>query len=79
MARNEEKAMTMLNRWVKQKQALGQNKDQPFVKVPDDPNTIEVLMDAENFRKRIVGAAIKKVSEIQNAALPEGKLRELND
>ena len=36
-------------------------------------------MDAENFRKRIVGAAIKKVSEIQNAALPEGRIRELND
>ena len=47
--------------------------------MPDDPNTIEVLMDAENFRKRIVGAAIKKVSEIQNAALPEGRIRELND
>lgn len=36
-------------------------------------------MDAENFRKRIVGAVIKKVSEIQNAALPEGKIREIND
>lgn len=64
MARNEEKAMTMLNRWVKQKQELGKNKDQPYQKVPDDPSSVDVLMDAENFRKRIVGAVIKKVSEI---------------
>ena len=64
MARNEEKAMTMLNRWVKQKQELGKAADTPFQKTPDDPNTVTVLMDAENFRKRIVGAVIKKVSEI---------------
>ena len=31
MARNEEKAMTMLNRWVKQKQEIGKDKDKtPF-------------------------------------------------
>ena len=73
MARNEEKAMTMLNRWVKQKQDLARDKDKmPFQKVPDDPMTVTSLLEAENYRKRVVGGIIKRVSEIQNPALPEG-------
>ena len=70
MARNEEKAMTMLNRWVKQKQELNKP-SKPYQKVPDDPTTVNSLMEAEGFRKRVCGAIVKKVSEIQNAALPE--------
>ena len=47
--------------------------------MPNDPMTVSNLLEAENYRKRIVGGVIKRVSEIQNPALPEGKLRELND
>ena len=82
MARNEEKAMSMLNRWVRQKQELGEDgrkKDKQFQKVPNDPKSCTSLIEAEMFRKRVVGGVIKRVSQIQNAALAEARIRELND
>lgn len=56
MARNEEKAMTMLNRWVKQKQEIFM-KNQGITpvqsKVPNDPNSISNLMECEEYRKKV--------------------------
>jgi hypothetical protein len=82
MARNEEKAMTMLNRWVKQKQDIfskNNGQSQSFSAIPNDPSCISDLLECENFRKRVVGNIIRRVSQIQNAALPEAKIMELND
>jgi hypothetical protein len=44
MARNEEKAMAMLNRWVKMKRELNINKN----KVPKKPNAMEDADDKDN-------------------------------
>ena len=81
MARNEEKAMSMLNRWVTQKQNLGKDirDSNTYVKIPADPKSVKSLYEADKFRQRIIGGIIKRVSEIQNAALHESKIKELND
>jgi hypothetical protein len=45
MARNEEKAMAMLNRWVRAKRELGKKKpvsdQERALQRPDDPSTVK--------------------------------------
>ena len=50
-----------------------------YQKVPVNPKTVKNLFEAENFRKRVEQQIVSKVSKIQNAALGEAKIRELND
>ena len=52
MARNEEKAMSMLNRWVTQKQNLGKDirESNTYVKIPADPKSVKSLYEADKFR-----------------------------
>jgi pre-mRNA-splicing factor ISY1 len=76
MARNEEKAMAMLNRWVKMKRSLNTKAREKRPNNPDDVNSIQ---EAENWRKSIVRELIKKVSDIQNASLGEHRIRDIND
>lgn len=83
MARNEEKAMAMLNRWVKAKRELGQKKpisekDRQLSR-PSDPKTVTQVVEADIWRGGIVREIIKKVADIQNGSLAEFKIRELND
>ncbi len=75
--------MTMLNRWVKQKQDIF-SKNQGVSKekaeeIPTNPMKVTDLMQCEEYRKKINGNVVRKVSMIQNGALPDGKLMELND
>ena len=83
MARNEEKAMAMLNRWVKMKREIKVNKkagvDTRTNQRPDDPQEVTNCSDAENWLASVVKDVIRKVSEIQNGSLGEYKIRELND
>lgn len=76
MARNGEKAMAMLNKWVKLKQTLNQ-KERPAM--PLDPQDCPDLGNAEYYRESIIKELIKKVSDIQNARLGEMRIRDLND
>jgi len=76
MARNEEKAMAMLNRWVKMKRGLN-TVDKG--KRPARPEECGNVAEADNWRKQIVRELIKKVSDIQNASLGEHRIRDLND
>lgn len=76
MARNEEKAMAMLNRWVKMKRSLNTKDKGKRPKNPEDTNN---LQDAEYWRSQIIRELVKKVSDIQNASLGEHRIRDLND
>jgi len=76
MARNEEKAMAMLNRWVRMKRELTVK---PKDKRPTNISEIDSIPTCEKWRSDVMRDIIKKVSDIQNAALGEFKIRELND
>lgn len=99
MARNEEKALSALNRWVGQKRdleratnlgnkgvymggALPEQADcGPYAakKRPKFASEISSVKECEIWRKEIVQGVAKKIAEIQNAALGEHRLRDLND
>ena len=76
MARNEEKALSMLNRYVKAKEdeARGPREKRPYLS-----SLCETLGEAENWRKQILHEITKKVATIQNSSLGEFKVRDLND
>ncbi len=76
MARNEEKAMAMLNRWVRMKRELSAK---PKDKRPTNPLETDNVPLCVKWRNDVINDIVKKVSDIQNAALGEHKIRELND
>jgi len=76
MARNEEKAQAMLNRWVSMKRQLGARQSEHR---PSLTSACDSISDGERWRHQIVREIIKRVQEIQNAGLGEHKIRELND
>jgi pre-mRNA-splicing factor ISY1 len=76
MARNEEKAMNLFNKWQTFKHefhAVNANRRPLFA------TECESLVDAEKFRREIVRDLTKKIAMIQNATLGEFKIRDLND
>jgi pre-mRNA-splicing factor ISY1 len=76
MARNEEKAQAMLNRFVAAKSAA--NKEDKSQR-PYLASECTDLADCERYRNQIIKEISKKVSLIQNEGLEEHKVRELND
>ena len=76
MARNEEKAQLMMNKWVTMKQQFnaGVSERRPYLATDCDN-----LTDAERWRRDIVREITKKVAEIQNAGLGEHRIRDIND
>jgi len=76
MARNEEKAQAMLNRFVAAKREA--NTDDK-TKRPYLASECEDLGDCERYRHQIIKEMSKKVSLIQNEGLDEHKVRDLND
>lgn len=83
MARNEEKAMAMLNRWVRAKRELNTVKPiserERAILRPVDPSVVNSLSEADIWRTSVVREIIKKVADIQNGSLAEYKIMELND
>ena len=76
MARNEEKAQAMLNRFVTaKKDANREDKSQrPYLST--ECNNVP---DCGMYRNQIIKEISKKVSLIQNEGLEEHKVRDLND
>lgn len=77
MARNQEKANTLLNKWVTMKKEFssgGPAQRRPFLS-----SECQNLGEAERWRLDIIKEISKKMSEIQNAGLGEHKIRDLND
>eukprot|EP01098_Paradermamoeba_levis_P009050 TRINITY_DN3748_c1_g5_i1.p1 TRINITY_DN3748_c1_g5~~TRINITY_DN3748_c1_g5_i1.p1 ORF type:complete len:273 (-),score=97.10 TRINITY_DN3748_c1_g5_i1:135-953(-) len=76
MARNEEKAQSMLNRFL---QLKAEEKRKPKERRPYLASECHNLPECEKWRSQILRDVGKKVTEIQNASLGEYRLRELND
>jgi len=76
MARNEEKAQAMLNRFVAAKSAA--NKED-YSKRPYLASECDNVPDCERYRNQIIKEISKKVSLIQNEGLDETKVRDMND
>jgi len=76
MARNQEKAQAMLNRYItaKREATMGVEQKRPFL-----ATEVESLPEAERWRNQILKEISKSVSNIQNGSLGEHKIRDLND
>ncbi|ESQ48016.1 hypothetical protein EUTSA_v10021236mg [Eutrema salsugineum] len=76
MARNEEKAQSMLNRFVTMKES---EKKPPKARRPYLASECRDLAEADKWRQQILREIGRKVGEIQNEGLGEHRLRDLND
>ncbi|XP_068656759.1 uncharacterized protein [Aristolochia californica] len=76
MARNEEKAQSMLNRFITLKQ---EEKKKPKERRPFLASECRDLAEADKWRQQIMREIGRKVAEIQNEGLGEHRLRDLND
>eukprot|EP00634_Sargassococcus_sp_CCMP2135_P007072 CAMPEP_0198655890 /NCGR_PEP_ID=MMETSP1467-20131203/8647_1 /TAXON_ID=1462469 /ORGANISM="unid. sp., Strain CCMP2135" /LENGTH=300 /DNA_ID=CAMNT_0044391903 /DNA_START=53 /DNA_END=955 /DNA_ORIENTATION=+ len=79
MARNEEKAQLMLNRWVSLKKAFSGGAGTGQERRPFLASECHSVTEAEKWRLQIVRNITRKVTEIQNVGLGEHKIRDLND
>jgi pre-mRNA-splicing factor ISY1 len=90
MARPAEKARAMLNKWVAMRDGTGSGGapkhhhrgaggDREPRRRPHLASSVEHLRDAERYRRQVVKSMRDKIAAIQNIALPENKVRELND
>jgi len=76
MARNQEKAQAMLNRFLQMKRDMAK---QPEIKRPHLASNCDNLEDCLKWRAQILRQVSKAVSQIQNAGLGEHKIRDMND
>ncbi|XP_044474318.1 pre-mRNA-splicing factor ISY1 homolog [Mangifera indica] len=76
MARNEEKAQSMLNRFITLK---AEEKKKPKERRPYLASECRDLAEADKWRQQIMREIGRKVAEIQNEGLGEHRLRDLND
>ncbi|DBA94789.1 hypothetical protein WJX77_004489 [Trebouxia sp. C0004] len=76
MARNEEKAQAMLNRFLagKAEEARGPKEKRPYL-----ATECHDLNEADRWRQQILREIGRKVMEIQNAGLGDHRIRDLND
>jgi len=80
MARPEEKAQAMLNKWVKMReQGDDYGRIQASQRRPYLASHCEHLHDAEKWRRQIIREISNGVSKIQNTGLGEHAVRDLND
>jgi len=79
MARPEEKAQAMLNKWVKMREEGNAPAKPSFAKRPFLASQCLHLDDAERFRRQIVREISQNISKIQNPGLGEHAIRDLND
>jgi pre-mRNA-splicing factor ISY1 len=76
MARNEEKAQSMLSRFLA---AKNDEKKKPKEKRPYLASECRDLADADKWRNQILREIGRKVMDIQNPGLGEHRIRDLND
>ncbi|OAE20894.1 hypothetical protein AXG93_3256s1410 [Marchantia polymorpha subsp. ruderalis] len=76
MARNEEKAQSMLNRFL---QSKNEEKKKPKERRPFLASECRDLAEADRWRQQIVREIGRKVMDVQNPGLGEHRLRDLND
>ncbi|ELP93205.1 pre-mRNA-splicing factor ISY1, putative [Entamoeba invadens IP1] len=75
MARNQEKAQSMLNRWkLMQSGTFVDNRQTK----PKAPNMCKTLQEAKFWRQMVVKDMTQKIGEIQNAGIGENTVRSKN-
>jgi len=84
MARPEEKAQAMLNKWVKMREeedpnSLLSRRSAQTRKRPYLATQCEHVADAERYRKQIISEISEGIKKIQNPGMGEHALRDLND
>ena len=79
MARPEEKAQAMLNKWVKMREEGNAPIKPSLGKRPFLASQCLHLDDAERFRRQIVREISESILKIQNPGLGEHAIRDLND
>lgn len=79
MARPEEKAQAMLNKWVKMREEGNAPVRPSLAKRPFLASQCVHLDDAERFRRQIVREISVGIEKIQNPGLGEHAIRDLND
>ncbi|PVU90687.1 hypothetical protein BB561_004779 [Smittium simulii] len=78
MARNQEKAQTMLYRF-REIQAIELGLVKPEEKRPFLASRVNSLPQAEKWRRHVIRDISKAVSKIHDGSLPENQIRDLND
>ncbi|KAI8146757.1 pre-mRNA-splicing factor ISY1 [Fennellomyces sp. T-0311] len=78
MARNEEKAQSMLYRF-REAQAAELGLVRKKERRPALASTVETVGECERWRRQILGEVSRKVSKIQDASLSDYQVRDLND
>mmetsp|Transcript_35973 Transcript_35973/g.52724 ORF Transcript_35973/g.52724 Transcript_35973/m.52724 type:complete len:135 (+) Transcript_35973:116-520(+) len=82
MARPEEKAQAMLNKWVKMREDESSDNTNPTSRQRRRPflaSECEFLHDAEHWRRQIIREISTGISKIQNPGMGEHAIRDLND
>ena len=79
MARNEEKANSLLNKWVTMKQEFSKTGGDAPKRRPYLSSECDDLTEAERWRLDVVRETSRSIGEIQNAGLGEHRVRDLND
>mmetsp|Transcript_24821 Transcript_24821/g.36730 ORF Transcript_24821/g.36730 Transcript_24821/m.36730 type:complete len:239 (-) Transcript_24821:68-784(-) len=78
MARPEEKANAMMNKWVKMREA-GNAPRNDRARRPQLASECDHLDDAERFRRQLLREMTDLIAKIQNPGLGEHVLRDVND
>ncbi|PIA15125.1 Isy1-like splicing factor [Coemansia reversa NRRL 1564] len=78
MARNQEKAQSMLYRF-REAQSLEQGLTKPKERRPHLASQVDTLEEAEKWRRDVIRDISRNVSKIHDLSLPEAQIRELND
>lgn len=76
MARNEEKSLTLFNKWQTFKSEFHSSVGNRRPLMAQDCDS---LADAEKWRRELIRDITKKISHIHNASLGEHRIREIND
>ena len=78
MARNQEKAMSTLNRWIDQKRLIDSS-GQSLSSTARFPSECRSVKECEVSRSQIVRRLSSLISQIQDSTLGEQRVRDLND
>ncbi|KAI8082481.1 pre-mRNA-splicing factor ISY1 [Gilbertella persicaria] len=78
MARNEEKAQSMLYRF-REAQAAELGLGKPRVRRPAFAGAVDTIAEAEKWRKDLLSEVSRKIAKIQDVGLSDYQVRDLND
>ncbi|KAL0219906.1 hypothetical protein P9112_005559 [Eukaryota sp. TZLM1-RC] len=78
MARNSEKALSMMNRWVAIKTKEHFLKHKEDYERPENPSSVRSVSACEKWRKQVLAELAQRIVKIQNLALTEQDAMDLN-